>query len=212
MIIKKKRGRKSMQRQGKAMKQKTERMSRREFLRNTGLIVGGAAVCSMALINACQGTTKTVTQNNVATITMPGATMTAVISDTVVKTVTVTNPPVTIAPDVAGALPLAQTVVPTGAVYNITAQNRTFDNKLITVLAGDTVTIILNNKDAGMVHNFSVYTDSTADTPIFIGPPVTGPGTVSYKVTAPPNADTYYFQCDTHPKTMFGYFVVWEPC
>jgi aerobic-type carbon monoxide dehydrogenase small subunit (CoxS/CutS family) len=49
-------------------------ISRREFLKDAGLIVGGATVGSMALINACGGTT---------TVTAPGTTVT--------KTSTVTN-------------------------------------------------------------------------------------------------------------------------
>ncbi len=50
-------------------------ISRREFLKDAGLIVGGATVGSMALINACGAT---------ATVTAPGGTAT--------KTVTVTAP------------------------------------------------------------------------------------------------------------------------
>jgi hypothetical protein len=201
-----------MKQQVEAMKQKRERMSRREFLRDTGLMVGGAAIGSVALISACQGTTTTVTQNNVSTITMPGATMTAVISDTVVKTVTITNPPVTITPENPGASPLVQTIVPGSTNVNITAEKMAFDDRVITVVAGLPVTIVLNNKDAGVTHNISVYTDSTATTPIFIGPSIVGPGTVVYSFTAPTNEDTYFFRCDTHPKTMTGYFVVWAPC
>jgi len=45
-------------------------ISRREFLKDAGLIVGGATVGSMALVNACQGTTKTVTQTSTKTITV----------------------------------------------------------------------------------------------------------------------------------------------
>jgi hypothetical protein len=159
MIIKQKRGLTSMKQQGEVMKQKTVRMSRREFLRNTGLVVGGVAMGSMALVSACQSATKTVTQNQVSTVTMPGATMTAVISGSAtVKTVTVTNPPVTIAPDNPGASPLVQTIVPGTTNVNITAEKMAFNDNLITVVAGLPVTIVLNNKDAGVNHNISVYT------------------------------------------------------
>jgi hypothetical protein len=201
----------SMKQQEEAMEKKTVRMSRREFLRDTGLVVGGATIGSMALIGACQGATKTVTQSQVSTVTMPGAIMTAVISgSTSVKTVTVTNQPVVYAPDTVA--PVVQTVVPGASNITITAEKMTFDDRLITVLAGLPVSIVFNNKDAGVTHNISVYTDSTATTPIFIGPSVTGPGTVVYSFTAPSNEDTYFFRCDTHPKTMTGYFVVWAPC
>ena len=60
----------------------TGQISRREFLKDAGLIVGGATVGSLALVNACGGTT---------TVTAPGSTSTK----TVTSTVTITSPGVT---------------------------------------------------------------------------------------------------------------------
>jgi aerobic-type carbon monoxide dehydrogenase small subunit (CoxS/CutS family) len=66
------------------------RISRREFLKDAGLIVGGATVGSMALINACSGTEtvtqagSTVTATKTTTVTQPGGTG--------VVTTTVTQP------------------------------------------------------------------------------------------------------------------------
>lgn len=57
---------------------KDSRISRREFLKDAGLIVGGATVGSMALVNACGSTT---------TVTAPGATSTKTVTTTVTSTV-----------------------------------------------------------------------------------------------------------------------------
>jgi len=48
-------------------KKKKSKISRREFLKDAGLIVGGATLGSVALVNACGSTT---------TVTAPGATST----------------------------------------------------------------------------------------------------------------------------------------
>jgi len=76
----------------------TGQISRREFLRDAGLVVGGATVGSMALLNACKATpvTETVTQTATKTITgAPGATSTVTVTGSApaaaTKTVTVTT-------------------------------------------------------------------------------------------------------------------------
>ncbi len=71
--------------------EKTGSISRREFLKDAGLVVGGATIGSMAILSACGGekstatstTTKTTTVTS--TVTSPGGATTA----------TVTTPPVT---------------------------------------------------------------------------------------------------------------------
>jgi aerobic-type carbon monoxide dehydrogenase small subunit (CoxS/CutS family) len=63
----------------------TGHISRREFLRDAGLVVGGATVGSMALLNACKGTTITETVTQTATKTVTGAgtqTVTTTVSGT----------------------------------------------------------------------------------------------------------------------------------
>jgi len=91
---------------------------------------------------------------------------------------------------------------------NLTAQNLAFDTQTITVPAGAKVTINFNNKDAGIPHNFALYTDSSASTTLFRGNTITGAGTTTYTFTAPTKAGTYFFRCDVHPTTMTGSFVV----
>jgi aerobic-type carbon monoxide dehydrogenase small subunit (CoxS/CutS family) len=70
-------------------------ISRREFLKDAGLIVGGATVGSMAVLSACSGGTVT------ETVTAPGGTstvtntVTTTITNTTGGTVTTTMPPIT---------------------------------------------------------------------------------------------------------------------
>ena len=83
-------------------------ISRREFLKDAGLIVGGATLGSVALASACGGTTtvtgptvtstKTVTSTVTSTVAGPGGSVVTVTSPgsgstaTVTKTVTATGP------------------------------------------------------------------------------------------------------------------------
>jgi plastocyanin len=76
------------------------------------------------------------------------------------------------------------------------------------VPAGAHVTIQFDNQDAGVPHNFALYTDSHATTRIFAGDFITGPGKVIYTFTAPSLPGNYFFRCDVHPETMTGTFVV----
>ncbi len=91
---------------------------------------------------------------------------------------------------------------------DLVSQNLAFDKKTITVPAGASVTINFNNKDSGIAHNFALYTDSTAATPIYVGQIVNGPAAITYTFTAPSTPGTYFFRCDVHPTTMTGSFIV----
>jgi plastocyanin len=83
-----------------------------------------------------------------------------------------------------------------------------FDQSTITVSAGAQVTINFNNKDSGIPHNFSLYTDSSASKSLFIGQTITGPKTITYTFTAPATPGNYFFRCDVHPTIMTGTFAV----
>jgi plastocyanin len=91
---------------------------------------------------------------------------------------------------------------------NLTAQNIAFSLSSISVPAGAQVTVNFNNMDSGIPHNFSVYTNSSASTSIFVGTMITGPGTTTYTFTAPPTPGSYFFRCDVHPTVMTGTFTV----
>lgn len=69
-----------------------EGLSRRQFLKDAGLVVGGATVGSMAILSAC-GETKTVTNTVTSTTTVGASTVTQ----------TITSPPVTTTITAAGA-------------------------------------------------------------------------------------------------------------
>jgi hypothetical protein len=70
------------------------KISRREFLKDAGLVVGGATIGSMAIVSACGGggeITKTVTSTVTKTTTVGAG-----------QTVTVTSPPITQVVETAG--------------------------------------------------------------------------------------------------------------
>jgi len=90
----------------------------------------------------------------------------------------------------------------------LTSQNIQFDKKILTAPAGSNVIMAFVNNDAGVPHNFALYTDSSAAHKIFIGDLVTGVKTVTYEFDAPPTPGNYYFRCDVHPTIMYGTFAV----
>ena len=67
--------------------------------------------------------------------------------------------------------------------------------------------ITFENKD-NVTHNFAVYDTREAKQVIFKGEALSGPGTITYTFTAPDEPGSYYFQCDFHPSTMNGSFIV----
>ena len=70
------------------------------------------------------------------------------------------------------------------------------------------VSISFSNKDAGVLHNFSLYADAGHTQAIFQGDLTTGPETTTYTFDAPSTPGTYYFHCDVHPDQMKGVFTV----
>jgi plastocyanin len=107
--------------------------------------------------------------------------------------------------------PVSPTSTPTSAgtvPVTLTARNIAFDTQTISVPAGSTVVMTFVNEDAGVPHNFALYTNSAATTKIFMGDFVTGVRTVTYTFTAPASPGNYFFRCDVHPETMTGMFVV----
>ena len=89
----------------------------------------------------------------------------------------------------------------------LVAENNAFNLTEIRAEAGGEITFIFENRD-NTTHNFAVYATAAAKQPIFRGEPLTGPGTIVYSFLAPFEPNFYHFQCDFHPTTMNGDFVV----
>lgn len=96
----------------------------------------------------------------------------------------------------------------TPGALRLVARNSLFEPRTLTATAGSSVTVSLDNMDAGVLHNFSVYNDRTLATKIFVGELVTGPAVKDYTFTAPSSSGSFFFRCDVHPDTMTGTFTV----
>jgi plastocyanin len=137
----------------------------------------------------------------------PTATATVTATPTPTMTMTMTIPPT----DTATTTPTAtMTNPPSGGAVTIdlVAKNIAFDKSTITVPAGSQVTVNFDNEDSGIPHNFAVYTNSQATTPIFKGEIITGVAKTTYTFTAPSTPGDYWFRCDVHPTIMNGPFKV----
>jgi plastocyanin len=102
----------------------------------------------------------------------------------------------------------APTAVPGTTQIELVAENILFDKSSLSAPAGQPVSIIFDNRDAGVLHNFALYADRGYTQAIFQGELTTGPVTITYNFTAPSTAGTYPFRCDVHPDTMTGQFIV----
>jgi plastocyanin len=89
--------------------------------------------------------------------------------------------------------------------HHVVARGLKFDTKTIVVPASTEVSIEFENRDAGTVHNISVYRDSSAKEKMYAGELFRGSETRTYTF-ASPDAGTYYFKCDAHPD-MNGAFI-----
>jgi plastocyanin len=92
------------------------------------------------------------------------------------------------------------------ASLELSAKSLKFDKKVLVAPAGQQVTIHFDNKDSGVLHNVSVYTDKGAQTKLFTGEIIKGSATKDYMFSAPAPG-VYYFRCDVHPD-MNGAFIV----
>ncbi len=143
-----------------------------------------------------------------ATTATPPASTTSPVPTLSTTTPTQTSPATSSTPAPTQTTTSASTTASNKVSIDLVAQNIAFNMNKITVPAGAAVTLTFNNKDAGVPHNFSLYTDTNASTAIFQGQIVTGPGTATYTFTAPTKTGTYFFRCDIHPTTMTGSLIV----
>jgi len=99
---------------------------------------------------------------------------------------------------------------PAGGPVSVTlvAQNSRFDKGSIAASAGASVSVTLDNRDAGVPHNVAFYTTRSATQAIFKGEIITGPASQTFTFNAPSAPGSYFFRCDVHPDTMNGVFRV----
>jgi cytochrome c oxidase subunit II len=98
--------------------------------------------------------------------------------------------------------------VSTSTSLSITAQNISWNTDCIAVQADTPFSISVVNDDAGIDHNFSIYTNPTAQKRVIpdLGK-FPGVATQTYQIDALPPG-RYYFQCDVHGPAMSGTFLV----
>ena len=91
----------------------------------------------------------------------------------------------------------------------LVAENTSYDPTELTAPAGADVTIVFDNDDPDLQHNFALFESADAlDSPIFEGDVITGVDTIDYEFTAPEEPGTYFYHCDIHPTQMDGDFIV----
>jgi plastocyanin len=84
-----------------------------------------------------------------------------------------------------------------GKQYRIAADDLEFDLTRMDLPAETDVTLVFENEEEGVPHNWSLYTEKGGKE-LFIGEIITGVDTIEYEFTAP-DSGTFYFQCDVHP-------------
>jgi plastocyanin len=82
-----------------------------------------------------------------------------------------------------------------------------FETDCLAAPAGEAFTIEFDNSDTGQLHNVGIY-QSQGGEAFFQGEIITAPDTAAYEVEPIEEAGQYHFQCDVHPTTMSGTFVV----
>jgi hypothetical protein len=90
----------------------------------------------------------------------------------------------------------------------LVAQNLKWDKSSVSAGADAPVTVIMDNRDPGVLHNVAFYTNRSATQKIFGSELVAGPAQQTSNFTAPPSPGSYFFRCDVHPDTMSGSFNV----
>ncbi len=87
---------------------------------------------------------------------------------------------------------------PASGAAPIVAEGIAFDVDQLSLPADGEAVVAFDNRDAGIPHNVSLYTEQGGDT-IFQGEIITGPDAIEYRFPAP-EPGSYYFQCDVHPQ------------
>ncbi len=93
-------------------------------------------------------------------------------------------------------------------VTTIVARNLLFDKRTITAAAGVSVTVTIDNQDAGILHNLAFYRSRAATEKFAASELFAGTASRLVAFTAPSTPGNFFFRCDVHPDTMTGTFAV----
>lgn len=104
----------------------------------------------------------------------------------------------------------AETEAPSPGRLEITGKDIRFDTDELVAPAGTEVTLVFHNEDEGIPHNVAIYESEEAQKDHFVGEIFNGTATEEYTFETPSEVGEYFFQCDVHPNSMRGTFVVEE--
>jgi plastocyanin len=90
----------------------------------------------------------------------------------------------------------------------LVAENTSYDPTELTATAGAEVTIVFDNDDPDVQHNFALFENEESAEALFSGEIITGVETTDYEFTAPEDPGTYHYHCEVHPTQMTGDFIV----
>lgn len=90
----------------------------------------------------------------------------------------------------------------------VTAEDIAFDVAELDVPQLTEVELLFHNRDEGVSHNFSIYTEEGGE-PVFEGEIIVGEDEIAYHLP-PLEVRQYWFQCDVHPDQMNGVVLVSE--
>jgi hypothetical protein len=89
----------------------------------------------------------------------------------------------------------------------LTARNIAFAPTCLAAVAGEPLTLKLDNRDA-VIHNLSIFAGPDANSRlVFRRPPFRGPRAQTYRVPAL-RPGRHFFHCDVHPNLMQGQLIV----
>jgi cytochrome c oxidase subunit II len=89
----------------------------------------------------------------------------------------------------------------------LVAQNTTWNTGCIAVPSNTPLTVVVDNKDAGIDHTFGVFDSPKRKVKDFESQPITGPATATFQLR-PLRPGRYYFECTVHGPSMAGVLIV----
>ena len=90
----------------------------------------------------------------------------------------------------------------------IMAEDLAFDKEELFAPPGAQVSLVFDNDDDGIPHNWSLYETEDGEELVFEGETFSGIDSRTYEFEAPDTPGTFFFRCDVHPTQMTGDFTV----